>query len=90
MILPEVCLRGVHNEIQKLREALPSQVFQVVAKSNQRAKGMAKGTSRPDHKGHIQRPSQNTVVDSSRVKELEDRISYSMHSLHGGADQFLL
>ena len=40
-------LRRVHNEshnIQKPREALPSQVFQVVAKSNQRAKGLAQGT----------------------------------------------
>jgi len=39
---PEICLRRVHNEIhnfQKPREALPSQVFQVVAKSNGRAKG---------------------------------------------------
>ena len=35
-------LRGVHNEIhnsQKLSEALLSQVFQVVGKANQRAKG---------------------------------------------------
>ena len=39
---PEICLRRVNNEIhyiQRLREALPSQVFQVVVKSNQRAKG---------------------------------------------------
>ena len=28
---PENCLSGVHNEIKKPSEALPSQVFQVVA-----------------------------------------------------------
>ena len=34
-VLPEICLRGVHNEIHNSRkpdEALPSEVFQVVAK----------------------------------------------------------
>jgi len=37
----------VHNEIhrgQKPCEALPSQVFEVVAKNNRRVKGLAKGT----------------------------------------------
>jgi len=43
------CLRRVHNEIhnvQEPREALPSQVFQVVAKSNQRAKGWEKASTK--------------------------------------------
>ena len=37
---PEICSRGVHNEIHNIKkpsEVLPSQVFQVVANSNQRA-----------------------------------------------------
>jgi len=51
----------VHNEIHNIpkpREALPSQVFQVVAKSNQRAKGWQRAhfASRPDHKRHIRSP----------------------------------
>ena len=46
---------GVHNEIhyiQKLREALPSQVFEVVAKSN----GATWFVFRPDHRGHFGNP----------------------------------
>jgi len=46
-------LRRVHNEIhniRKPREALPSQVFQVAAKSNQRAKGWQRARA---GKGHI-------------------------------------
>ena len=54
-------LRGVHNEIHTIRkpsEALLGQVFQVVAKSNQRAKGWQRAyfVFRPVHKGHIRSP----------------------------------
>ena len=54
-------LRGVHNEIHTIRkpcEALASQVFQVVAKTNQRAKGWQRAhfVFRPVHKGHIGSP----------------------------------
>ena len=48
---PEICLRGVH----KPGEALASQVFQVVAKGNQRTKGCQRAhfVFRPDHKWHM-------------------------------------
>jgi len=59
--MPEICLGGLHNEIhniQKPKEVLPSQIFQVVAKSNQKAKGWQRAyfVIRPDHKGNIRSP----------------------------------
>jgi len=51
VFLPEISLRGVYNEIpniMKLYEALPTQVFKVVVKSSQRAKGWQRAG-----KGHI-------------------------------------
>ena len=62
MFLPEICLGGLHNEIpnniQKPKEVLASQVFQVVAKSNQKAKGWQRAhfVIRRDHKWHIGSP----------------------------------
>jgi len=53
-VLTRNLLRWVPNEIHNIRrpsEALPSQVFQVVAKTNRRAKGTF--FFRTDHKGHI-------------------------------------
>jgi len=56
--MSEICLRGVIHYSGKLCEALPSEVFQVVAKV---IKGQRAGRGhilffRPDHKGLIRRP----------------------------------
>ena len=60
-VLARNWFKRVCNEIHKMKnpsEALPSQVFQVVAKSNQRGKGWQRAhfASRPDHRGHIRSP----------------------------------
>ena len=60
-VLARNWFKRVCNEIHNMKnpmEALPSQVFQVVAKSNQRAKGWQRAyfASRPDHRGHIKSP----------------------------------
>jgi len=49
--LPEILTNEIHN-VGKPREALPSQVFQVVAKSNQRAKGW---------EGHLDQTTKGTL-----------------------------
>ena len=58
LALSEICLRGVIHYSRKPCEALPSEVFQVVAKV---IKGQRAGKGhilffRPDHKGLIRSP----------------------------------
>ena len=57
--MPEICLRGVHNEIhniQKPHEALPSQVFLKVIQGQKAATGHILFLRIPVHNGHIKSP----------------------------------